>query len=374
MKKTKNQKGITLIALVITIIVMLILIGVTINVAIQGGLFETAQNASAQTNLEKEKEILQSAALGFLDNQGRIDINAFVAAYNGKTIEGYTITKDGEYAIATKGDTVLYIDKHGGISETNPQGGENLLQELAPLIGKSLEDDENSAYSNYENEEFIIPGIEQLDFYMDDDLGAVVKISYKGETFLLLYDPNIEEITDVINYVAPGEDEPIYSFKLGDLTQAYDGVGGDSQVFFKYDTLVENNVLNPAAFEDGSKYVINGTAILASDNSDICDIYGSYAGLFNEIPEEAKYGISMALIKEDKEDPEHSVKGNISGDTGDYIVFYVVNPNDYTDIIPLDRIDQGNPVQETPATGQMTWAQFAETYGNVTLTFSKVST
>lgn len=117
MKKTRKQKGITLIALIITIIVMIILIGVTINIAIQGDLFGTAQSASGQTNLAMDKEILYSAALGFLNNQGKIDVDALVTAYNGKTIEGYTITKDEKYAVATKEDKVLYIDTDGNISE-----------------------------------------------------------------------------------------------------------------------------------------------------------------------------------------------------------------------------------------------------------------
>lgn len=46
----KGQKGITLVALVITIIVMLILVGVSITVAMQGGLFDTARNAATGTN------------------------------------------------------------------------------------------------------------------------------------------------------------------------------------------------------------------------------------------------------------------------------------------------------------------------------------
>lgn len=46
----KSNKGITLIALVITIIVMLILVSVTITMAVNGGLFEYARKAGTQTN------------------------------------------------------------------------------------------------------------------------------------------------------------------------------------------------------------------------------------------------------------------------------------------------------------------------------------
>ena len=46
----KGQKGITLVALVITIIVMLILVGVSVTVALNGGLFTTAKDATEKTN------------------------------------------------------------------------------------------------------------------------------------------------------------------------------------------------------------------------------------------------------------------------------------------------------------------------------------
>ena len=45
----KSQKGITLVALVITIIVMLILVGVSVTVALNGGLFDTAEKAATNT-------------------------------------------------------------------------------------------------------------------------------------------------------------------------------------------------------------------------------------------------------------------------------------------------------------------------------------
>lgn len=52
----KSQKGITLIALVITIIVMLILVGVSITMAVNGGLFQYAGDAAKGTNEAKTQE------------------------------------------------------------------------------------------------------------------------------------------------------------------------------------------------------------------------------------------------------------------------------------------------------------------------------
>ena len=55
-QKLKNNKGITLIALIITIIVMLILVAVTVTVALNGGLFSTAKQAASGTQREAERE------------------------------------------------------------------------------------------------------------------------------------------------------------------------------------------------------------------------------------------------------------------------------------------------------------------------------
>ena len=60
MKKITNENGITLIALIITIIVMLIMVAVTINVAMQGGLFTKAKTAAAQP----KPPALQACAAG----------------------------------------------------------------------------------------------------------------------------------------------------------------------------------------------------------------------------------------------------------------------------------------------------------------------
>ena len=52
----KGQKGITLVALVITIIVMLILVGVSVTVALNGGLFDTAKDATEKTDAALTEE------------------------------------------------------------------------------------------------------------------------------------------------------------------------------------------------------------------------------------------------------------------------------------------------------------------------------
>ena len=62
-RQTYNN-AITLIALIITIIVLLILAGVTINMVIgESGIFGKANNASEQTKIANAEEIIKTAVL-----------------------------------------------------------------------------------------------------------------------------------------------------------------------------------------------------------------------------------------------------------------------------------------------------------------------
>ena len=70
MKKLNKQNGITLIALVITIIVMLILVAVTISMAINGGLFEKAGKATGDTKNVMDAE--QQLADGRIQIAGKV--------------------------------------------------------------------------------------------------------------------------------------------------------------------------------------------------------------------------------------------------------------------------------------------------------------
>ena len=67
MRKLRTQNGITLIALIITIIIMLILVGVSVTVALNGGLFNAAKQAKDDTKTAIKAEQK-------LDN-GKIKIN-----------------------------------------------------------------------------------------------------------------------------------------------------------------------------------------------------------------------------------------------------------------------------------------------------------
>ncbi len=76
MGKLRKTKGITLIALVITIIVLLILAGVTISTLTgENGILTRAQMAKEDTEKATAEERIQTEIMGSYDNTGKIELN-----------------------------------------------------------------------------------------------------------------------------------------------------------------------------------------------------------------------------------------------------------------------------------------------------------
>ena len=74
----KNEKGITLVALVITIIVMIILVAVSVTVALNGGLFDTAEDAASKTNTAANEELNLSKEQVTVNNTQYNNFNEYV--------------------------------------------------------------------------------------------------------------------------------------------------------------------------------------------------------------------------------------------------------------------------------------------------------
>lgn len=109
MQKQKNsnkeEKGITLIALIITIIVMLILVGVTVTVALNGGLFTTAKEAAKGTETERNKEIALSGEEVEIDGIVYASMEDYLNN-NPKLPDDWTVATDEERVAAWPTETV----------------------------------------------------------------------------------------------------------------------------------------------------------------------------------------------------------------------------------------------------------------------------
>jgi len=125
---TSDSRGITLIALVVTIVVLLILAGVTINLVLSdGGLFSRAQDAQ---NKQKESEIRDQIGLLLADYQVEkytrgTDLKTYLEGKEGTIIDSVTengnnleVEIDG-YKVTINGATLDI----GGISKDGETGG-----------------------------------------------------------------------------------------------------------------------------------------------------------------------------------------------------------------------------------------------------------
>ena len=117
--RLKTNKGITLIALVITIIVLLILAGVSIAMLTgENGILTQAQKAGEQTDIGKEKEAIALAYNGAVTEKQ--DTNVTAKDLNDQfKANGTSATADGESPITVTFESgrQYTIDENGAISE-----------------------------------------------------------------------------------------------------------------------------------------------------------------------------------------------------------------------------------------------------------------
>ena len=184
MEKLKNANGITLIALIITIIVMLILVGVTITVALNGGLFNTAQSAATNTMVEAEREQLLSAVVTAYDTETGTISKAKLEANlgTGWNIEGdtapYTVTspKGNKFTVSADG-TIEYTGKGGGQTpggDDNPPSGDDVPSSYTETIADLPETVEVIKYKDLET-------VANSDIKTAVDAGKIKAVLKEGE-------------------------------------------------------------------------------------------------------------------------------------------------------------------------------------------------
>ena len=125
-KANKKNNGITLIALVITIIVLLILAGVTIaTLTGENGILTNARKASEQTEIGDEQEKVKLSAIGAIaENNGeeitRRNLNNELTSYIGTEEIDYTLSESetAPFVVTyTNSGRSYLIDEKGNVSE-----------------------------------------------------------------------------------------------------------------------------------------------------------------------------------------------------------------------------------------------------------------
>ena len=133
-EKLKNR-GITLIALIITIIVMLILTGVTLSITLgDNGLVNKAKEASTQTQVAMDRELLLSAVVGAIGNDGKVNLSEIVLP------EGFT-GSNGTYT--SKNGNAFSVSENGEIVYTGDSGSGTEIENV-DLNGKYYFDIDNT--------------------------------------------------------------------------------------------------------------------------------------------------------------------------------------------------------------------------------------
>ncbi len=127
-RKTNLNQGITLIALVITIIVLLILVGVSIaTLTGENGILTKAVTAKKETDIATEDEKVKLAVASAINNDGEFDSNLFITEITNQGLSGNSDT-NGNIVVNTKNKTYTISDK-GKITETNKTNTDEEEQE-----------------------------------------------------------------------------------------------------------------------------------------------------------------------------------------------------------------------------------------------------
>ena len=115
MKKIVNNRGITLIALIVTIIVLLILAGISVSMLTgQNGILNRATEAKEKTEEAQKEEQIKLAVMSSIGTDGLINLNQLKAEIErqGGSIAGTTFP-----VAVTTGNTSYQVDQYGNVTK-----------------------------------------------------------------------------------------------------------------------------------------------------------------------------------------------------------------------------------------------------------------
>ena len=196
-QELKNtQKGITLVALVITIIVLLILAMVSIKIVMDGGLITKAKESTSQHTIAAEKETIQTGYAAYqielaqkgtaeLKVEGEATVTPKGEDWNvkfTKTNNEYELKKDGTITLTKQGNASTTVGWTDNGNDTFTKGDVTLK------VGDIVNYDEGTGYSTTVDKSQ--SGHDTNQAYTTKDLGwRVLGLSAKGEIELISDNP-----------------------------------------------------------------------------------------------------------------------------------------------------------------------------------------
>ncbi len=129
-KQFKNETGITLIALIITIIVMLILVGVTINFTLNGGIITKSKTANSEYQKAADREELQLAIVASMNYQtGEIVRQNLVESLS----NSWQVSSSAPYTCTSPKGNIFIVTSDGEITDGTSQGIEEEEEEFSSI-------------------------------------------------------------------------------------------------------------------------------------------------------------------------------------------------------------------------------------------------
>ena len=131
--KTKETIGITLISLVVTIVVLMILAGVSINTILgDNGIIKKSQESANLTKETEAKEIMNRAVLEYYLVKKGETFEEFLQSKIPNTIDSVTKNEDGTFTISKNGYTLTVEEKRENTSDNDKRmEGELTLSEYS---------------------------------------------------------------------------------------------------------------------------------------------------------------------------------------------------------------------------------------------------
>ncbi len=310
-KENRKNRGITLIALVITIIVLLILAGITIGaITSENGIIQNALSAKEQTEIANEREIVEEATVRAMgkNKRGNIVRDELQEELDKLTGEGETIvTTDTEES----GYFVKFIDS-GRIYKVNIDGEVEYLGKEDELITQAeiIADPESNTTAEL---------IQQV------DLTVKTPIEIEGAEYSLVYAWNQDKEN------APEDTKFLEANLIGEgrirTTTVYssDTVGGD---YYLWVRIVVGEIEREACF--GPYAIKDHTTLVAVGWYDgLAD--GGFLGN-NEVPRGKIQSIHIITSLEGHSVGDENTWDVSQSKNGMYLAWYEVNKNGYYDV------------------------------------------
>ena len=307
----KKETGITLLALVITIIVLLILAGITIG-AITGdnGIIQNALSAKEKTEIANEREIVEEATVRAMgkNKRGNIVKDELQEELDKITGEGKTIVTEDKEEL---GYFVKFVDS-GRIYKVSIDGDVQYLGKENELITQAdiIADPESNTTAEL---------IQQV------DLTVKTPIEIEGAEYSLVYAWNQDKEN------APEDTKFLEANLIGEgrirTTTVYssDTVGGD---YYLWVRIVVGDIEREACF---GPYAIKDytTLVSVSWNGGLAE--GGFLGN-NEVPRGKIQNINIITSLEGHSVDDENTWDVSDGSKGMYLAWYEVNENGYYDV------------------------------------------